>query len=67
MSRNGNCLDNAPMESFFGTLKIEMLHYTRFRTRREARTAIFEYFEIFIFFGIANATPVSLEMPLVWQ
>ena len=47
MSRKGNCLDNAPMESFFGALKTEMVHRTRFRTRREARAALFEYIEIF--------------------
>ncbi len=47
MSRKGNCLDNAPMESFFGALKTEMVHRTRFRTRREARAGLFEYIEIF--------------------
>ena len=47
MSRKGNCLDNAPKESFFGALKTEMVHRTRFRTRREARAALFEYIEIF--------------------
>lgn len=47
MSRKGNCLDNAPMESFFGALKTEMVHQARFRTRREARAALFEYIEIF--------------------
>ena len=47
MSRKGHCLDNAPMESFFGALKTEMVHRTRFRTRREARAALFEYIEIF--------------------
>ncbi|MEL6218309.1 MAG: IS3 family transposase [Pseudomonadota bacterium] len=47
MSRKGNCLDNAPMESFFGALKTEMVHRTRFRTRREARAALLEYIEIF--------------------
>ena len=47
MSRRGNCLDNAPMESFFASLKKERLHHARFRTREEARTAVFEYVEIF--------------------
>ena len=37
MSRKGNCLDNAPMESFFGSLKTELVHRTRFHTRCEAR------------------------------
>ena len=47
MSRKGNCLDNAPMESFFGALKTELVHRTRFRTRREARAVLFEYIEVF--------------------
>src|SRR3954447_24889292 len=45
MSRRGNCLDNAPMESFFASLKKEHVHHARFRTRAEARTAVFEYIE----------------------
>ncbi len=47
MSRRGNCLDNAPMESFFASLKTEHVHQVRFRTREEARTAVFEYIEVF--------------------
>ncbi|TDP61550.1 transposase InsO family protein [Bradymonas sediminis] len=47
MSRKGNCWDNAPMESFFGTLKTESLHRRVFATRDEARQEIFEYIEVF--------------------
>ena len=47
MSRKGNCLGNAPMESFFGFLKTEFVHRTRIRTRREARAALFKHIEIF--------------------
>ena len=47
MSRRGNCLDNAPMESFFASLKKEHVHHARFRTRAEAKTAVFDYVEIF--------------------
>jgi putative transposase len=47
MSRRGNCLDNAPMESFFGSLKAELVHRTTFPTREAARRAIFEYVESF--------------------
>lgn len=47
MSGTGDCYDNAPMESFFGALKTERVHRTRFRTRREAKAALFEYIEIF--------------------
>lgn len=47
MSRKGNCYDNAPMESFFGTLKNELVHHRKFRTRQEAITEISEYIEVF--------------------
>jgi len=47
MSRKGNCWDNAPMESFFGTLKKELIHHRRYRTRDEARRDIFDYIEVF--------------------
>lgn len=47
MSGKGNCLDNAPMESVFGSLKTELVHRTRFPSRREAKAARFEYIAIF--------------------
>src|SRR3954464_2240464 len=47
MSRKGDCLDNAPMESFFGSLKNELVHRTTFPTREAARRAIFDYVEAF--------------------
>ncbi len=47
MSRRGNCLDNAPMESFFASLKKEHVHQVRFRTRAEARAAVFDDVEVF--------------------
>jgi putative transposase len=47
MSRKGNCFDNAPMESFWGTLKQELVHHRRYRTRQEAIGDITEYIEIF--------------------
>jgi transposase InsO family protein len=47
MSRKGNCYDNAPMESFWGTLKQELVHHHRYRTRQEAMRDITEYIEIF--------------------
>jgi len=45
MSGAGNCYDNAPMESFFGTLKAECVHWQRYRTRDEARQDIVRYIE----------------------
>ena len=47
MSRKGNCYDNAVTESFFHTLKTELIYRTKYRTREEARISIFEYIEIF--------------------
>ena len=47
MSRKGDCYDNAPMESFWGTLKNELVHHRRYGTRREAIREITEYIEIF--------------------
>jgi len=47
MSRKGNCYDNAPMESFWGTLKQELVYHRRYRTRQEAIQDITEYLEIF--------------------
>jgi putative transposase len=47
MSGKGNCYDNAPMESFWGMLKQELVYHCHFRTRQEARQAITEYIELF--------------------
>ena len=47
MSRKGNCWDNAVAESFFGTLKTELVHETAYATRAQARASIFEYLEVF--------------------
>ena len=47
MSRKGNCYDNAPMESFWGSLKNELVHHYHYPTRADAQAAIQEYIEIF--------------------
>lgn len=47
MSRKGNCWDNAPMESFFATLKKELVHHERYETRNAARQSLFHYIETF--------------------
>jgi putative transposase len=47
MSRKGNCYDNAPIESFFGTLKTELVHHRRYGTREEAEREIREYIDLF--------------------
>jgi transposase InsO family protein len=47
MSRKGDCLDNAPMESFFHSLKTERVHHRIYGTRAEARRDLFQYIEGF--------------------
>jgi putative transposase len=47
MARKGNCYDNAFIESFFSSLKYELVHHHRFATLLEARTSIFNYIETF--------------------
>ena len=47
MSRRGNCYDNAPMESFWASLKKEQVHHQHYKTRAQARADIFDYIETF--------------------
>lgn len=47
MSRKGNCWDNALSESFFHTLKTELIHHQTYQTRSDAKQAVFEYIEVF--------------------
>ena len=47
MSRTGNCYDNACLESFFHTLKTELVYDKKYYTRKEAQSSIFEYIEVF--------------------
>ena len=47
MSGKGNCYDNAVTESFFHTLKTELVYFEKYRTRSDARQGVFEYIEIF--------------------
>jgi len=66
MSRKGNCYDNAFAETFFGTLKNELVYRTRFKTREKAMAAIFEYIEVFynrkrIHSSLGYLTPVAYE------
>src|SRR5256886_15721501 len=67
MSRTGNCYDNAAMESFFATLTKECTDRTRFKTRQEARSAIFEYLECFynpirLHSTLQYVSPVAFEL-----
>jgi putative transposase len=66
MSRKGCAYDNAPMESWFHTLKVELIYGEKFRTRREAMAAIFEYMEVFydrqrIHSALGGFTPSEIE------
>jgi putative transposase len=47
MNSSGNCYDNALMESFFHTLKTELVYFEKYQTKQEARGSIFEYIEVF--------------------
>jgi putative transposase len=67
MSRKGNCLDNAVAESFFSNLKNELVHHAVFEDRDEARSAIFDYIEIFynrqrLHQSLGFTSPVDFEM-----
>lgn len=66
MSRAGNCYDNATMESFWSTLKSELIQRGSFATRAAARTAIFEYVEVFynrqrLHSALGYRSPVDFE------
>jgi putative transposase len=66
MSRKGNCWDNAVAESFFATLKTELVHRQRWATRLELRAALFEYIEVFynrrrLHSTLGYKTPVQVE------
>ncbi len=69
MSRKGNCWDNAVSESFFGTIKKEMIYHQKFDTRESARKAIFDYIEVFynrnrIHSALNYLTPSAFELQL---
>lgn len=66
MSGKGNCYDNAVVESFFGTLKKEVVYFENYKTRDEAKRSIFEYVEIFYnrkrrHSSLGYKTPVEFE------
>lgn len=66
MSRKANCYDNAMMEAFWSTLKLELVYRQRFATREGARRALFEYIEIFynrqrLHSALAYQSPVHFE------
>lgn len=67
MSRRANCYDNAFAESFFHTLKVELVYKSNFKTREEAMAAIFEYIEVWynrqrIHSSLGYKTPMEYEL-----
>ena len=69
MSRPGNCYDNAAMESFWSSLKRELVHRCEFATRAEAKAAVFEWIEVFynrerFHSALGNQSPVDFETNL---
>ena len=67
MSRKGDCYDNAPMESFFHTLKTELVHHSHYATRPEATRDIFAYIEGFYnrtrrHSSIGSISPIEMEL-----
>ena len=66
MSRKGNCWDNAPMESFFHSLKTEWVVFEDYKTRSEARSSLFSYIELFYnrkrrHSSLGNKSPMAFE------
>jgi putative transposase len=68
MSGVGQCWDNAPMESFFASLKKELVHHEDYQTRAEARASIFAYIEVFdnqqrLHSSLGYVSPAAFEQP----
>lgn len=66
MSRKANCWDNAVAESFFKTLKVELVYDSKFKTIEQAKTSIFEYIEIWynrkrLHSSLGHKTPFEVE------
>jgi transposase InsO family protein len=69
MSRSGNCYDNAFIESFWSSLKYEVVYHQRFASFAEARSAIFHYIEAFynrtrLHSSLAYRSPIAFESQL---
>lgn len=69
MSGRGDCWDNAAMESFWATLKTELVHHERYATREQAKASIFEYIEVFynrkrLHSSLGYVSPESFEASL---
>jgi putative transposase len=66
MSRKGDCWDNAPMESFFHTLKTELVMHCDYKTRDQAKASLFDYMEVFYNRERRHST-TDYEAPLAFE
>jgi transposase InsO family protein len=66
MSRKGDCWDNAPMESFFHTLKTELVMHCDYKTRDQARASLFDYLEVFYNRQRRHST-INYQSPLTFE
>jgi len=66
MSRKGDCWDNAPMESFFHSLKTELVMHCDYKTRDQARASLFDYMEVFYNRQRRHST-IHYEAPLAFE
>ena len=66
MSRKGNCWDNSVAESFFHTLKGELIHHADYQTRAQARTEIFEFIEVF-YNRTRHHSTLDYQPPLLFE
>ena len=62
VNRKGDCWDNAPMESFFGTFKTECLYHFKFKTRDQAWQVVFDYIEVF-YYRIRRHATIQNQVP----
>ena len=66
MGRRATCYDNAAMESFFHSLKVELVHRERYATRQAAGSAIFEYIEIY-YNRMRKHSAIGLKIPMLFE
>jgi transposase InsO family protein len=66
MSRRGECWDNAAMESFFASLKKELVHHEDYQSRAEARARVFEYIEVF-YNRVRRHSPLGYQSPVAYE
>jgi len=66
MGRRANCYDNAAMESFFHTLKVEQVHRQRYRTRAAAQSGVFEYIEVY-YNRKRKHSAIGYQIPMMFE